>query len=91
MIYRVIILPTADKEIKMLKKNEPLSYQKVMRLTRELSQHPTTGTGHPKPLGGDRAGQWSQRISQKHRLVYEIQEEVVTVLVLTAYGHYDDK
>lgn len=27
----------------------------------------------------------------KHRLVYKIEEEKITVLVLSAYGHYDDK
>ena len=40
---------------------------------------------------GDRSGQWSLRISKRHRLVYEIQDTEVIVLVLTAYGHYGDK
>ena len=44
-----------------------------------------------EPLSGDRAGQWSRRISQKHRLVYEIEETIVKVDVLSAYGHYEDK
>ncbi|MGC4234601.1 MAG: type II toxin-antitoxin system YoeB family toxin [Niabella sp.] len=34
---------------------------------------------------------WSRRISQEHRLVYRVQDEVITVLVLSAYGHYDNK
>jgi len=42
-------------------------------------------------LSGDRAGQWSRRISQKHRLIYMIDNEKVIVLLLSAYGHYDDK
>jgi toxin YoeB len=29
---------------------------------------------------------WSRRISAKHRLVYQIEETVVTVLVLAAWG-----
>lgn len=49
------------------------------------------GTGKPEPLSGDRSGQWSRRITQKHRLIYEIEENIVTVDVLSAYGHYDDK
>ena len=40
---------------------------------------------------GDRAGQWSRRITDKHRMVYTINDMEVVVLVLTAYGHYDDK
>ncbi len=68
-----------------------MCFRKAGSLLRELEDHPKTGTGHPKPLGGDRAGQWSRHISAKHRLVYEIREDTVVVLVLTAYGHYDDK
>lgn len=75
----------------MLKKNEPQAYKKAVKLIAELREHPKTGTGHPKPLGEDRAGQWSRRITQKHRLVYKIEEGQVIVLVLSAWGHYDDK
>ena len=57
----------------------------------ELHIHPQTGTGHPEPLRGDSLGQWSRRITKKHRLVYQILNREVIVLVLTAYGHYDDK
>jgi len=57
----------------------------------ELQEHPFTGTGHPKPLGENKSGQWSRRISKKHRLVYKTVEKVITILVLSAYGHYDDK
>ena len=42
-------------------------------------------------FSGNRTGQWSRRISKKHRLVYEIHDTEVVVLVLTAYGHYDDR
>ena len=57
----------------------------------ELKEHPKTGTGKPEQLKGDRAGQWSRRITKKHRLIYTIQDTEVIVLVLNAYGHYDDK
>ena len=62
-----------------------------MKLIAELYEHPRTGSGHPKQLSGDRAGQWRRKISDKHRLVYEIHDQVVEVLALSAWGHYDDK
>ena len=74
-----------------LKRNEPKAFNKAVVLLNELVVHPKTGTGHPEPLRGDKAGQWSRRISSKHRLVYEIHETEVIVLILTAYGHYEDK
>ncbi len=91
MIFKLVATERAVIDLAKLKRSEPASHKKAMTLIRELESHPTTGTGHPKPMGADRAGQWSRHISHKHRLVYEIKDEVVTVLVISAYGHYDDK
>ena len=68
-----------------------MAYKKALKLIAELYEHPHTGTGKPELLSGDCSGQWSRRIRKKHRLVYEIHDEEVVVLILTAYGHYDDK
>lgn len=68
-----------------------MAFKKLSKLVNELEENPKIGTGKPKPLGGDRAGQWSRRITDKHRLVYEIKDEEVLVLVLSSWGHYDDK
>ena len=91
MIYDVIFSEEANEDIKFLKRNEPQAYKKLLKLLVELQEHPKVGTGHPKPLGGDRSGQWSRRITDKHRLIYEIEKEKISVLVLSAYGHYDEK
>jgi len=64
---------------------------KIESLINELREHPTTGTGSPEALKGDRKGQWSRRITQKHRLIYEIYDESVIVVLISAFGHYDDK
>lgn len=89
--YYVDVKERAQFDLKRLKDDEPKSYQKALKLISELYDHPRTGTGHPEPLSGDRAGQWSRRITKKHRLVYEIHDTEVIVLVLAAYGHYLEK
>lgn len=89
--YDVRVKEQAQLDLKRLSMNEPKAYRKALQLIGELYDTPETGTGHPEPLRGDRAGQWSRRISGKHRLVYSIYETEVVVLVLTAYGHYEDK
>ncbi len=90
-MYSLKFLPEAEEDLGKLKRNEPKAFNKAVLLLNELVIHPKTGTGHPEPLRGDKAGQWSRRISSKHRLVYEIHETEVIVLILTAYGHYEDK
>ena len=91
MIYNVEFKEQATHYLVLLAKNEPKAFAKAQVLINELKEHPKTGTGKPEQLKGERAGQWSRRITQKHRLVYEIHDAEVVVLVLTAYGHYNDK
>ena len=91
MIYRVEIKEQAEQDLIRLAKSEPKAFLKAQRFIEELKIHPKTGTGHPEPLRGDRSGQWSRQITKKHRMVYEIKEKEIMVLVITAYGHYGDK
>ncbi|MBP3711231.1 MAG: Txe/YoeB family addiction module toxin [Bacteroidaceae bacterium] len=90
-MYEIIYSPNAKEDLLKLQRSEPAAFKKVAKFIEELRVHPKTGTGHPEPLTGDRAGQWSRHISKKHRLIYEIFEREVYVDVLSAYGHYDDK
>ena len=91
MTYNIDYTDKAIAGLKRLKESEPKAYAKVQRLIGELKEHPQTGTGKPEQLKGDRTGQWSRRITDKHRLVYTINETEVVVLILTTYGHYGDK
>ena len=91
MAYTIKYKEQAIRDAKKLQREEPQAFQKLLKLEKELREHPRTGTGNPEPLIGNRSGQWSRRLSKKHRLVYEIYDTEVVVLVLTAYGHYDDK
>ncbi|MDR3189210.1 MAG: type II toxin-antitoxin system YoeB family toxin [Prevotellaceae bacterium] len=34
---------------------------------------------------------WARRINKKHRLLYQIDEEIIAIIVLAAKEHYDDK
>ncbi len=64
---------------------------KINSLLTEIEKHPTTGTGKPEALKGNRKGQWSRRITREHRLIYEIHEDIITVLIISASEHYGEK
>jgi len=76
------------KDIQSLKKSETSVYKKLIRLLEELTEHPTTGIGKPEKLKHELGGLYSRRLTQKHRLVYRVDEEKITVLVISALGHY---
>jgi len=90
MTYKVEINEQAECDLLRLFKYEPKAFQKAQALLDELRLHPKTGTGHPEQLKGFPCT-WSRHITKKHRLVYEVHDMQVIVLVLTAYGHYDDR
>lgn len=90
-MYKLDYTDRAKQDMQRLKSEEPKAFLKLAKLLEELMDHPKTGTGKPEQLKGDRSGQWSRRITKKHRLVYEIYDDEVIVLVLTTYGHYDDR
>ena len=91
MIFELKYTEVAKSHLAKLAKSEPKIYQKALRFLEELKEHPKTGLGHPEPLKGQPEGRWSREITKKHRLVYCIFDTEVVVLVLAAYGHYDDK
>ncbi|MEX1189471.1 MAG: Txe/YoeB family addiction module toxin [Bacteroidia bacterium] len=64
---------------------------KIDKLFNELREHPSTGTGKPEKLKYYKVATWSRRVSDKHRLIYRIEEEKVLVLIFSIWGHYNDK
>ena len=90
-MYKLDYTDKAKEDMQRLKREEPKAFLKLCKLLEELMDHPQIGTGKPEQLKGDRAGQWSRRITKKHRLIYTINDTEVLVLVLSSYGHYDDK
>ncbi len=92
MSYKLRITSIALKDIQRHKKSgNKKILEKISILLEELKEHPKTGTGQPEKLKHDLEGFYSRRINKKHRLIYEIEEEIITVIVVSAYSHYGDK
>ena len=90
MAYIVKLEQKAVQDIADLKKSgQKAALNKLEKLLLELAAHPYTGTGQVEALKGNLSGYWSRRIDKYNRLVYAIEEEIVTVLVVSAKGHYD--
>ena len=91
MTYNIQVAPAADKVIKKWAKSNPRLYRKYQTLYHQLQDHPRTGIGHPEPLVGGQSITYSRRITAHDRIIYDIYDDVVTVLVIEVEGHYNDK
>ena len=90
-MYRIEVSPDVDKAIRKWKKSNPILFKKLHKIFQELVEHPRTGLGHPEQLKGKGGDVYSRRITAHDRLIYEIYDDVLVVLVLDVEGHYNDK
>lgn len=92
MAYIIEFEEKALKDLSELKKSgNKAIINKIEKLLVELIEHPATGTGQVEALKGNLSGYWSRRIDKFNRIIYTIKEEVVTVTIISAKGHYGDK
>ena len=90
--YIVNVSEKARKDLSKIKKSgDKRSIKKIENIFAELQQNPYKGTGKPEALKHQYKGYWSRKINEKDRLVYEVRENIVSVFVVSALGHYDDK
>lgn len=91
MKYQIYISDRAERVLKKWKKSNPQLFNKYQKIYHELADHPRTGIGHPEPLRSGSGITYSRRISAHDRIIYDIHDEEITVLVIKVEGHYDDK
>lgn len=87
-MYTVRFNSKAERDLVHLQKNAPQALAKLAKLLDELAEHPRTGTGQCERLKHFEVETWSRRITHEHRLVYRIYDDIVEVLVISAFGHY---
>jgi toxin YoeB len=92
MGYLIRYLQEAQEHLFAYKKaGNKNALAKIKRIEEDLKVHPETGIGKPERMKHKKEETWSRRIDQKNRMTYEIEENIVTVTVVSAMGHYDDK
>lgn len=60
--------------------------KRINTLLKEITRTPFQGQGNPEALKHQLAGYWSRRITQEHRLVYQVKDE--TIIVVQCRYHY---
>ncbi|HEY8782588.1 MAG TPA: Txe/YoeB family addiction module toxin [Mucilaginibacter sp.] len=90
--FVVIVSERAKKDLLNIQKSgDKASVKKVENIISELYDHPETGIGKPERLRFGLSGYWSRQINKKDRLIYIIEDSIVTVTIVSAIGHYSDK
>lgn len=89
--YIIQLSKRALRDLQSVKKSgRKLDMKKLELLFLELELHPKSGTGSPEKLRYYDGEVWSREVNKKDRLVYEIFDEDLLVIVIQSLGHYDD-
>ena len=67
-------------------KANPEIFDKINKLIIDIDRNLFTGLGNPEPLKGNFKGYWSRRITDEHRIIYRIEEDII--YVYSCHGHY---
>jgi toxin YoeB len=54
--------------------------KKINQLIKDIKRDPFNGIGKPEPLKHELSGFWSRRITNEHRLVYEVSENSIGIV-----------
>ncbi len=60
--------------------------KRINRMIEDATRDPGTGIGKPERLSHNLSGYWSRKITDEHRLVYQLRDEEL-IIVLARY-HY---
>jgi len=85
---KLSITSGALEDLEAWSTTNPKVLSRIIRLIAETTRTPRTGTGKPerlKHLGGE---VWSRRITEKDRLVYDIEQDAI--IIIACRFHYDD-
>ena len=90
-MYTIKFDRKAEKVIAKWKKSNPALSKKLRDTLQDIMQHPRSGIGHPEALKGGKDITWSRHITAHDRIIYDIHDEEIYVVVVEVEGHYKDK
>ena len=59
--------------------------KKINTLLKDIKREPFDGLGKPEPLRYELAGCWSRRITDEHRIVYEVEDQDINIVSCRFY------
>ncbi len=76
---QIVFLTHAWEDYLYWQKYDKKMLGKVNELIRQCQRTPFEGIGKPEALKNDLSGWWSRRITQEHRLVYRVENDLLYI------------
>ncbi len=83
---RISFLPEAFEHFNHWASENRKTHARIAGLIKDIGRNPFTGIGKPEALKNDLKGLWSRRITDEHRLVYEVKND--EIFIYSCRFHY---
>ena len=83
---KVAFLPAAFADSNWWAKEDKKVHARIVKLIKDIERSPFSGLGKPEPLKNELRGLWSRRITEEHRLVYDVSED--EIVIVSCRFHY---
>ena len=79
---KLIFADEAWEDYLFWQKQDKLMVERINKLIRETQREPFSGIGKPEALKHALSGFWSRRITDEHRMVYQVEEDGLLIAQL---------
>ena len=79
---KLIFADEAWEDYLYWQKQDKHMVERINKLIREIQREPFSGIGKPEALKHALSGFWSRRITDEHRIVYQVEREVLPIAQL---------
>lgn len=79
----------AWEEFEYWLQNDRKTFNKILRIIKDIDRNGYKGIGKPEPLKYNLSGYWSRRIDNENRIVYKIEGDEIRFV--QCGSHYKDK
>ncbi|MEN8720136.1 MAG: Txe/YoeB family addiction module toxin [Oceanococcaceae bacterium] len=80
MIEKLAWTSTAWADYEYWQAQDKKTLKRINKLIRDTMREPFEGIGKPEPLRENLSGYWSRRIDEKNRLVYAVDDSMLTIV-----------
>ncbi|WP_125604595.1 Txe/YoeB family addiction module toxin [Lapidilactobacillus bayanensis] len=67
--------------------NDKVAIKRINKLINNIESTPFESLGKPEPLKYEFSGAWSRRITDEHRLIYKVENDVI--YIISCRNHYE--
>jgi len=84
---RISFLPRAFDDFVLWSSENQKTHARIVQLISDIQRNSFSGIGKPEPLKHKFKGLWARRITDEHRLIYQITDE--QIIIVQCRFHYE--